>query len=66
MDNVRERHGVAKEKGHVSLREDYGSILLTAADGIVMASNTITPEEARYLASKLRRLAKRIEEKSVG
>lgn len=63
MHEVRERHGVVlaqEDRGHVTAfeRRDKGiGIVIGKDDSSVIVQ--ITPDEADYLASKLRRLAKK-------
>ena len=62
---VKEKHGVIVNDGAAAaiINEKTGHITLviSKSNGSSLSMN-ITPEEARYLASKLRRVAKRVEE----
>lgn len=65
IDAVMERHGVT----HVgdtwcAVRETYESVYISVYDGTAVRGVNLTPSEARYIASKLRRLARRVEEKN--
>lgn len=67
-DSIRERHGVQTTAGtHVQLIERNENLVV-----IVLSENggstncIISPAEARYVARKLHRMARRIEERSNG
>jgi hypothetical protein len=62
-EEVRERHGVTCLIANtiLALNEGDSEILVVMREGGITKSVTLTPDEARYLASKLRRLAWRVE-----
>jgi hypothetical protein len=66
-DEVRERHGVvASSGGYVDVREGTSHVTVSLWNGNSVSSamsTGLTPAEARYLASRLRRLARLIDEK---
>jgi hypothetical protein len=67
MQDVREKHGAAVHNGHtvvVTEREDC--LKLWVHDGSVGRDIFLTPNEARYLASKLKRLARRVDDRIIG
>lgn len=61
MKDVRETHGMSKDPGSVIVSERDECIALTSNDTYAGRTCFITPNEARHLASKLYRLAKRVE-----
>jgi hypothetical protein len=70
VDNIREYHGVAcitveDKLSKVSIWEsaDGRGIIINHGD---LRNRRLTSEDARYLASKLNRLARRIEERKDG
>jgi len=63
-DGVRERHGVVAGYGHVTLVEESDGIKVFAVNSSANASAVISPQSARRLASQLRRLARRYEERA--
>jgi hypothetical protein len=68
MDDIKERHGVQHFGDSAILTEQQSCIHVKLYKGSTPTSSTaiyITPNEARYLASKLRRLAKRVEARSL-
>lgn len=64
IDPVLERHGVTSSEGFCTVREKCQNVCLYVHDGVSGKSVDLTPSEARYIASKLRRLARRVEEKN--
>jgi hypothetical protein len=66
MSHVRERHGVvtsySSDEQTVTADEGTDCIKLRAHDGIGSREVFLTPNEARHIATKLRRLARRIDE----
>ena len=66
-DEIRERHGMqTTADNRTDLTEQHSHIRITVVQPAVSASNQLTPAEARYLARKLYRLARRVEERSNG
>ena len=65
VDNVKERHGVSRPEGFVALLEWDHEILIRVVGGSKLNDAlSITSADARYLASKLRRLALRMDERN--
>lgn len=64
-DKVRERHGCAVSAGYISLRESGGCLYLLVSDSsgsyVQHTERPLQAEDARYLARKLYRLARRVE-----
>jgi hypothetical protein len=67
MSDFRERHGIVKNNGAydqaVTTDEGTDCVKLIANDGLGSRAVFLTPNEARHIATKLRRLARRIDEK---
>lgn len=62
QEDVRERHGVlVGESMVVTVAEQERGVKILVNDGGGTRSALLTTDEARYLASKLRRLAWRVE-----
>ena len=63
--DVREKHGAMLNNGDKSftLNEAHNCIALVANDGLGSRCVFVTPNEARHIASKLHRLARRIDER---
>lgn len=69
IDDVREEHGVVLVKGYCRVQEQFRMVRVTTwgGDPIVKPQYVdMQPSEARYLAAKLRRLARRAEERQQG
>ena len=63
MDGIKERHGVqCGVDQRVTFTQRVEAIHVRVDNGVGQCSTTITATEARYLARKLYRLARRIEE----
>jgi hypothetical protein len=66
-DSIRERHGVQTTAGtHVQLVERNENLKVVVLGTNAQTDCIILPAEARYLARKLNRVARRIEERSNG
>jgi hypothetical protein len=61
MEDVREKHGVVQEKANVTINERESCIALTTNGEYNGQTCFVTPNEARHLASRLYRLARRVE-----
>lgn len=65
--SVRERHGVVLEKpAHgcfIDEREKCVRVRVVGGDYNSESNTFLSPDEARYIASKLRRVARRVEER---
>ena len=63
-EEVRERHGVTVDpsvSNNVTVVETDDHVRLSIYDGVGTKALTLTPDEARHIASKLRRIAWRVE-----
>lgn len=65
-DGIRERHGVTatRQTGFVNVREAHDNIFVAVNDSNGSRECAVSPAEARYLASRLRRVARRLEERA--
>jgi hypothetical protein len=63
--DVREKHGCVSNGGDkaVIVNEREECINIVVNDGFGTRSIFLTPNEARYVASKLRRLSRRVDER---
>lgn len=67
-DGVRERHGCQSPTGYCDIREDGSHVVVKAAVYSTFWSATeasLTPARARYIARKLYRLARRVEQREL-
>lgn len=62
MDDVLEIHGVGTQAHSIHLFEGAGSVTLKIEEsGFSTRTINLSPTQARYLATKLRRMALRVE-----
>lgn len=62
---VRERHGVTTDNGYVDVRDDGEQISVVVSGGGAVGKAPIRADQARYLARKLYRLARRADKRNV-
>jgi hypothetical protein len=70
VEDVREKHGVfhpPEDTVVLTERDNCITVFVRSKDVTVSTATTyITPNEARHLATKLRRLARRVDDRIIG
>lgn len=61
MEDVQEKHGIQQDVNSVVLNERPGCISIATNDQYAGRTVFLSPAEARHIAAKLYRIAKRVE-----